>query len=324
MKSNPKRFISNYARIAISVAMLVALAAGKAQAQYSYGGGWGGDGSGSGRCGDGWGGSSWGSSRGTLEVVGLTGAQQPQQLICFDEDDANNAGTIGTVTGLSGDTHLVGIDFRPATGFNSDGSRDGGDLYGLGNAGGVYTLNLSTAQATLRSRLNVALSGTSFGVDFNPVVDRLRIVSDNGQNLRANVDTGATVVDAVLNYTPGTPANGITGAAYTNNDADPSTATTLYDIDSILDQVAIQAPPNAGTLNLTGKLTVDTTPAVGFDIYSTIRNNSTVDVRGLASLTTGGQARLYRITLFTGRATLRGTFSAQNQVTGLAIPLNQL
>ena len=45
-------------------------------------------------------------------------------------------------------------------------------------------------KATLRSRLNVALEGTSFGVDFNPTVDRLRVISDTGQNLRVNVDDG--------------------------------------------------------------------------------------------------------------------------------------
>ncbi|MGI9067643.1 MAG: DUF4394 domain-containing protein [Pyrinomonadaceae bacterium] len=262
-------------------------------------------------------GGDFGGSFGTLSVVGLTA---DQRLICFDENAPGNASNIGTVSGLITDTRLVGIDFRPATG--NDG--DGGDLYGLGNAGGVYTINVDTAQATLRSRLNVALSGNFFGVDFNPVVDRLRVTSDNGQNLRANVDTGATIVDGTLNYAPSVTANGIAGSAYTNNDADPNTATTLYAADSLLDQIAIQAPPNAGTLNATGKLTVDTTPVIGFDIYSTIRNNSTVDIRGLASLTTGGQARFYRITLFTGKAALRGTFSSQNQVTGIAIPLNQL
>jgi len=325
MKSNLGKYVSNCTRIILSTFMLVTLVAITAQAQYSggsYGGGssYGGD-SGSGRCDDSRYSGDWSSGSGNLRVVGLTA---DQRLICFDEDKPSEASTIGKVSGLITDTKLVGIDFRPATGFNSDGSLDSGDLYGLGNAGGVYTLDLSTAQATFKSRLNAALSGTSFGVDFNPVVDRLRIVSDNGQNLRANVDTGATIVDGTLNYTPGTPATGITGAAYTNNDADPNTATTLYNIDSMLDQGNIQAPPNAGTLNPTGKLTVDTTPTIGFDIYSTIRDNSTVDVRGLASLVTGGQARFYRITLFTGKATLRGTFSSQNQVTGIAIPLNQL
>ena len=163
-------------------------------------------------------------------------------------------------------------------------------------------------------------------MDFNHTVDRLRVISDTGQSLRANVDDGVTIVDGMLTY-PGPPptmATGVTGAAYTNNDSDPNTATTLYDIDSMLDQVVIQAPANAGLLSPTGKLNVDTTATIGFDIYSTVRNGSTVDVRGLASLVTGGQARFYRVTLFTGKATLRGTFSSQNQVVGIAIPLNQL
>jgi len=258
------------------------------------------------RCGDG-----GGRRRGNLEVVGLT---TDQRLICFDETNPSQATTIGTVAGLTVDTSLVGIDFRPAS----------GELYGLGNAGGVYTLNIDTAQATLRSRLNVALSGSFFGVDFNPVVDRLRIISDNGQNLRANVDDGTTNVDGSLAYTPGTPATGVAGAAYTNNDSDPNTATTLYDIDSMLDQVAIQSPANSGQLVATGKLTVDTTAAIGFDIYSTVRNGSTTDIRALASLVVDGRARFYGIMLFTGKASLRGTFNIQNQVIGIAIPLNQL
>ncbi len=96
------------------------------------------------------------------------------------------------------------------------------------------------AKASLVSRLDVALAGTSFGVDFNPTVDRLRVVSDTGQSLRVNVDTGATLVDAASRIpVPRWPAaTGVTGAAYTNNDADPNTATTLYDIDSTLDQIA--------------------------------------------------------------------------------------
>ena len=74
----------------------------------------------------------------------------------------------------------------------------------------------------------MALSGTSFGVDFNPAADRLRIVSDTGQNLRHNVNAGGvTVTDAPLNYA-GVTASGIVGSAYTNNDLDALTATTLY------------------------------------------------------------------------------------------------
>ena len=96
-----------------------------------------------------------------LDVVGLTA---DGKLVCFEDDDPRDADRIGTVTGLQVDTKLVGIDYRPAT----------GDLYGLGNAGGVYVVDASNAKASLRSRLNVALEGTQFGVDFNPTVDRLR------------------------------------------------------------------------------------------------------------------------------------------------------
>ena len=118
----------------------------------------------------------------------------------------------------------------------------------------------TTPSAKLVSRLNQPLQGTAFGVDFNPTVDRLRIVSDTGQNLRVNVDDGTTNVDGTLNIpgtTPVNPALGVTAVAYTNNDADPNTATTLFDIDTTNDNIVIQAPANAGSLSPTGKLGVD-------------------------------------------------------------------
>ncbi len=259
--------------------------------------------------------SSFPGFRFRLNVIGLT---SDGRLICFSENRPDNARDIGNVTGLVGDTSLVGIDFRPAN----------GELVGLGNAGGVYAVDPASGAATKKSQLSVPMTGTSFGVDFNPTVDRLRIVSDAGENLRVNVDTGAANVDSSLTYTapPAAPvtATGVVGVAYTNNDADPNTATTLYDIDSMLDQVAIQSPPNNGILGATGKLGVDTSPVVGSDIYSIVRNGSTVDVLGFASLTTSDRSGFYSITLATGRATPRGTFAPNNQVIGIAIPLNQL
>lgn len=254
------------------------------------------------------GGDGW--SRRKLEVIGLT---LDNRLICFREDRPGQARDLATVTGLTGDLNLVGVDFRPAT----------GELIGLGNAGGVYSVNVADGVATKKSQLSVALDGTRFGVDFNPTVDRFRIVSDTGQNLRVNVDTGAATVDGALNYTAGTTAPGVVGAAYTNNDADLNTATTLFDLDANLDQVAIQAPPNAGTLNPTGSLGVDTGPVAEADIYSTVRNGTTVDVRGFAALTVGGTSGFYELSLFTGRATARGNFAGHNAVSGIAIPLGQ-
>ena len=167
-------------------------------------------------------------------------------------------------------------------------------LYAVGDAGGVYTLS-SKAKATKVSQLTVALSGSTFGVDFNPAADRLRVVSDTGQNLRHDVNPGgATIADGTLTYPPATtPAPGISAAAYTNNDLDADTATTLFDIDTAMDQVAIQAPANAGSLSPTGKLGADAGSDAGFDIGGK-------DNHGWATLSVGGKYRLYAVSLLTG------------------------
>ena len=143
-----------------------------------------------------------------------------------------------------------------------------GELYGLGDGGGIYTIDTRTAEAFKVTELTVDLQGASFGVDFNPAANALRIISDTGQNLRhpfAGPLQFQTQTDMPLNYTPGTNATGVTGAAYTNNDLDTNTNTTLFDIDTTLDQVSIQSPPNNGSLVATGLLTVDADTPVGFD-----------------------------------------------------------
>ena len=45
---------------------------------------------------------------------------------------------------------------------------------------------------------------------------------------------------------------------------------------------------------------------IGSDIYSTIRRGTTVDLDAYASLTVGGRARFYEISLLQGRATSQG------------------
>ncbi len=56
-----------------------------------------------------------------------------------------------------------------------------------------------------------------------------------------------------------------TGAAYTNNVAG-ATSTALFDLDSKLDVLVRQTPPNAGTLQTVGSLGMDITGVSGFDI----------------------------------------------------------
>lgn len=250
------------------------------------------------------------SSYSNPEFVGLT---DDQRLICFDAGRPRSADDIGRVRGLDTDTKLVGIDVRPAD----------GQLYGFGDKAGIYTIDRRNGRATLvaRATINgapVVLQGTSFGVDFNPAADRLRIVSDVGENLRINVADGTTTADGTLNYTAGTPALGVTGAAYTNNDADPNTGTTLFDVDSMLDQVSIQSPPNNGSLVATGKLGVDTTPDVAVDIVSRVRRGTTSDNTAFAALSSRRGSTFYEVNLLTGSADEIGRFDFGDDVIGIA------
>jgi hypothetical protein len=167
----------------------------------------------------------------SIDKVGVIGLTDDGRLVRFRADSPRKVRDIAAVTGLAGnDTELVGIDFRVQD----------GKLYGVGNGGGVYAIDTTTARAQLVNTLTVPLDGTTFGVDFNPAADRLRIISDTGQNLAHNVNTGGvTAQNATLTYTAPpaqpVPATGLSGAAYTNNDVAPDgapTATTLFDVDT--------------------------------------------------------------------------------------------
>ena len=247
-----------------------------------------------------------------LIAFGLTA---DQRLVRFRVATPGLRKEIGTVHGFDPkDTVLVGIDFRVQD----------GKLYGVGDGGGIYTIDTKTAEAKRVSFLTETLSGKFFGVDFNPAADRLRIVSDTGQNLAHNLNDGMTAVNTVLNYPAPVninPATGVTGAAYTNNDLSSLTGTTLFDIDTTRNQVAIQSPPGQGALVATGSLTVDPDAAVGFDIYSTLRKGVAVRNAGFASLVVNGVTGLYRVNLLTGRADLIGAF--KDKVIDIALPLSQ-
>lgn len=252
-------------------------------------------------------------------VIGLTG---DGALVAFRAAAPSRASRIGRITGLEGDRTLVGIDFRVQD----------GKLYGVGDRGGVYTL--SAARATKVSQLTVDLDGVSFGVDFNPAANRLRVISDAGQNLRHNLDdamgapaAGTTVADGTLTNPPvppataGVTARGVTGAAYTNNDLDPSTATTLFDVDTTADQVSLQSPANAGSLAPTGRLGVDAGPVAGFDIHSKRRGGITVANTAYATLKVKGAYRFHTVNVLTGAASPVGAFPAGHQVVDIAVTL---
>ncbi|MES2785191.1 MAG: DUF4394 domain-containing protein [Pseudomonadota bacterium] len=213
-----------------------------------------------------------------------------------------------TISGLTNES-LLGIDYRPAD----------GKLYGLSNTGNIFTIDPSTGVATFKSALRplagddnpymTLVGGTHFAVDFNPVADRLRVVSDTGLNLRINVDTGDTTTDGMIN-----PAgNIVSAAAYTNSFAGTST-TQLFDLDVAAGRLLLQDPPNAGTVNGGVPLGLVADGVNGFDIDA--RTNT-----GYAALRLGADTALYSINLgaTAGAATRIGAISGDDAIRGLAV-----
>ena len=231
---------------------------------------------------------------GNLPTGNINGLAIPTSPVSYAIDESNNLlifnfMNVGTpvskaITGLQASETILGVDIRPAT----------GQLYALGSTSRLYVLNTSSGAATVVGTAPFAtmLSGTSFGFDFNPTVDRIRCISNTGQNLRLHPETGAiAAVDGVLN--PGTPS--VTASAYTNNFAG-ATTTVLFNIDSMTDKLTKQDPPNNGTQVEVGGLGINIEAASGFDITS----RSGV---GYAALKVGDKSAIYSINLTSGAAT---------------------
>ena len=218
-------------------------------------------------------------------------------LVRFNSATPGTIDALVAITGLQPGENVLGIDVRPAT----------LQLYILGSTSRLYTLDPGTGAATQvgTGTFATALNGTSFGFDFNPTVDRIRVTSDADQNLRLHPDTGAVAAvttprwrmrpvmrtRAKIQMWLGSPTRTTWPAA---------TTTTLYDIDSGRDVLVVpRIPPNNGTLNTVGALGVDTTDVVGFDITNP-------GGTAYAALSVGGNSQLYTINLTTGAATLVG------------------
>lgn len=210
--------------------------------------------------------ASLASSASAELIYGLT---TDNNLFTFDSAAPGTILSGSYISGLQTNESIVGIDTRPNPAVSA------GVIFGVGSTGRVYTLNPLTGAATLvGGPFTPALNGTSFDIDFNPTVDRFRIVSDADQNLRVDPNTGlVTNVDGTIAYAGGSPNPNIAGIAYTNNVAG-ATSTVLYAIDAGNDQLNTMNA-NLGTLTAVTSLKdslnapVDASGLLGFDISGT-------------------------------------------------------
>jgi hypothetical protein len=260
-----------------------------------------------------------------LSNIGTATSNLGQTLYVFNAQRPGTASRNIRVTGLPSGVRLLGIDYRPAN----------RALYGLGSNANLYILDASSgvARAVGTGFGNQVAIDTSdeYGFDFNPVPDRIRVVSDAGQNYRLNPNTGAAVDsdtsatgfqrDGDLQFDSSDTNSGdgpnVVAAAYTNSVAG-ATTTTNYAIEAGNDVLVTQGTragvtpsvsPNTGRLYTVGSLGV--TDITSFDIG---RNN----VALAASNTT-----LYQINLATGAATRIGGFTVAGTpgaaIVGLAL-----
>ena len=250
------------------------------------------------------------NSVGKVSGEALIGLTSNNELVSFESGKPNQSTSLVPITGLMTGESVIGIDFRPSD-LGTNGVSDIGKLYGVTSASRLYVINPVTGVVSNPVMLSVALNGTSFGVGFNPVVDRLRIHSNTNQNLRINVETGATIVDAPLAYSAGDVNFGknadVTATGYTNNDANRATGTELYAIDVAQDVLvefgaaSATSGPNSGRLVTVGALGVDAGLLAGFDI-----SVSSGIAYAVLETSASGKSVLYSIDLDTGAATKLG------------------
>lgn len=239
----------------------------------------------------------------------LYGLTDQSRLVTFDSMDPGFVTASVDITGLQPGESLVGIDMRPANKV----------LYGVGSTSRIYTIDIATGVATAvgAGPFTPALSGTIFGVDFNPQADRLRVVSNSGQNLRLNPITGAVVLaDQPLKFatTPPDVSAGITphvtAAAYINNVAG-ATSTLLFDIDTATNALVKQVPPNDGILTTVAPLPLINLGTAGFDVDTEGRAFLALKHRTLGSEFLQVAVVLHEIDLNTGALTTLGTVTAR-------------
>lgn len=227
------------------------------------------------------------------------------------------------------DGNLIGLDFRPADGNNNF-------VYATTDAGKIYRIRLTAGglgAATLVSTMTTRFpSGYQSLMDFNPVVNALRLIGSDTLNY-AVVNSGgnlnAMAIQTSLTYNPADVATGtpprISAGSYTNN-VNGATATIFYAIDYNRDTLVTIDPPAAGGSSATGGgvlrtignlvtptgAQINISPTADIDIY-TLNNG--------ANRLVGVSGRTF-FTVDLGQATPSSALGTARNVVTQGIPMN--
>lgn len=238
----------------------------------------------------------------TAPDVNFTALTNSNSIVKYNAKNLAAPTATTAISGLPSGEKIVSIDYRPAT----------GQLYALGTSSRLYFINEESGLATAlgSAPFTPALNGTSTNINFNPTVDRIRLVTPSGQNLRLHPELGTVAAtDGSIN---GGTNPSIGAVAYTNSIAGAA-STQLFDIDFAQDKLYLQNPPNNGTLEEVGSLTVDFAGVGNFDI---LPDNS----MALAVTYNNNESKLFTVDLTTGKAVKVGVFGLP--VIGIAFKTN--
>ncbi|HEY1081626.1 MAG TPA: DUF4394 domain-containing protein, partial [Prosthecobacter sp.] len=265
--------------------------------------------------------------------VGVGLRPDGQAFAVFSPTDTTLPTLFYGIPALTPGETLAALDVRPST----------GQLYGLGvnptnNTASLYIMDPRGGQPTLvgaassiafvgagGATVNLPELSTGYDMDFNPVADRLRVVTSDGLNFRVNPNTGAPVdgdnggsSGSMVGVNPDGYLNGaaigLNALGYTNSYAG-ATVTMAYGMDFSTTRLFVLSPPNAGTLTTPVTVTdgsrfgIATQRTTTLDIYAgtTLANPITPGspvgyFNAIPAI--GGGSRMYRLDLATGRATL--------------------
>ncbi|GAC1398610.1 MAG: hypothetical protein NVSMB56_13550 [Pyrinomonadaceae bacterium] len=232
-----------------------------------------------------------------------------------------SAPTVMRVTGLPVGDVYYGMAIRPAT----------SQLYLLGGSSRLYAIDLTTNVATVvgdGTPFNPKLNGDFRGINFDPTTDRIRLVTNSGQNLRLNSNDGTVVaVDPQFAYPSGDPnfgrAAAITAVAYTNGFAG-ATTTRGYGIDIATSSLVTLNSANNGLINTVGAIGGNFPAGTRLDFADgfTIDATNGVAYAALDTFSSNGfqtQTGLYSINLATGAATLVSPLNVKITDPGAAV-----
>jgi hypothetical protein len=253
------------------------------------------------------------SSQASAAVVGFALDGAGATLVSFD---VANPGMTNSVQIGDGMQQISAIDFRPAT----------GDLIAYSNTSNAYfTLNTATGSLNAfdNALADVPTDTAVLDIDWNPTIDRMRLVSQTDSNIVFNPNDGSTTAVNNLFYAAGDINEGqdpsIVANGYTNSFTGNLGGTTVqYAIDSANDSLVTLAN-NAGTLTTVGLLGVDIDDMAGLDIFSGPIEGVGGENLAYALLNVSGLSGLYSIDLSAGEATLVGNIGSGMSLTGLAI-----